>query len=77
MGVQKSAEGKVAPPTGVKARTCRNEEDPTSTDEGDAESMAEMPEPAPKVAAGSREDREAVRQASAVGKEEATSDERT
>ncbi len=36
-------------------------------DEGDAQSMAEMPESRPKVAAGSREDRGRVRQASAAG----------
>ena len=42
-------------------------------DERDAESMAEMPEPRRKVAAGSREGTVEVRQTSAAGKEEPSS----
>lgn len=41
--------------------------------EGDAASMAEMPESHRKVAAGSREDTERVRQAFVAGKEETSS----
>ncbi|MFC1679524.1 hypothetical protein ACFL2T_04875 [Elusimicrobiota bacterium] len=41
--------------------------------EADADSMAEMPEPRPKAAAGSRENRKRVRQAFTAGKEEASS----
>lgn len=43
-------------------------------DETDAESMAEMPEPRRKEAAGSREHTVGVRQTSAAGKEEASSE---
>ncbi len=42
-------------------------------DETDADCMAEMPEPRPKIAAGSREDRDGVRQASTAGKEQSSS----
>ena len=73
MGEQKSAEGIVAPSTGVKARTCRNEEDRTSMNEADADSMAEMSEPRLKAAVGNREDRKRVRQAFTAGKEESSS----
>ena len=41
-------------------------------DEGDAESMAEMPEPNPKAAAGSGENTGVVRQAFTAGKEQAS-----
>lgn len=41
--------------------------------EGDADSMAEMPESRPKAAAGSREDRERVRQAFTADKEHSSS----
>lgn len=43
-------------------------------DEADADSMAEMPEPRRKVAVGSREPMEEVRQTSTAGKEEASSE---
>ena len=41
--------------------------------EADADSMAETPEPRPKAAAGGREDRDGVRQAFTVEKEESSS----
>ena len=66
--------GHSSPANGTKARTCRDGEDLNSMDEADADSMAEMPEPHRKVAAGSREGTAEVRQTSAAGKEEASSE---
>lgn len=59
---------------GTKARTCRDGEDLNSMDEAGAESMAEMPEPYRREAAGSRQEPGRVRQTFTAGKEEASSE---
>ena len=70
MGKQKSAEGIVAAMRGSEGLNMEDRQGTEiSTDEGDADRMAEMPEDSRRVAGGTRKSTERERQASAAEKE--------